>query len=64
MCIRDRENTMDDNDKDVKDYLAEVFQIQHTFIQDNLEKGRISNEIASELRERISYDEMIYYKES
>lgn len=58
------ENTMDDNDKDVKDYLAEVFQIQHTFIQDNLEKGRISHEIASELRERISYDEMIYYKES
>lgn len=48
--------------KDVKNYLSKVFSIENTFIEDYLEKGLISESLADELKEQVSYDQLIYMK--
>ncbi|MDD5936638.1 MAG: hypothetical protein PUC65_13930 [Clostridiales bacterium] len=44
----------------VKQQLARAFEIETVFIEDALESGMISARMAQELREQISYDELIY----
>ena len=46
----------------LKDVLLNVFQIENIFINDYLEKGLISDSLANELREQISYDQLVYLK--
>lgn len=53
---------LDDSKQSVKKYFSKAFRIEHTFVQDCLEKGLISDSLGDELKESISYDEMIYYK--
>lgn len=62
--LENNANEFEENNviQDVKTCLAEIFQIENTFVQDYLENGLISPTLANELIEQISYDELIYYK--
>ncbi len=46
--------------KEIRTYYSKAFSIELTLIQDYLEGNMISAKVASELREQVSYDEMIY----